>query len=653
MGLIAVDNFTGTEYYVDAINGSDSTGLSQGLTAGNAFQTLHYAIHTGIPFYGADTTNGDRINLLNNSTHDISTAIDLVNNRGAGSFTAPVIVQGCTYTPNDGGIATLNNAIGGNSVANSGSWSFKFVDLKITSDGSKWYSGGGGAEYYNCWLRAENGSGEFIYSNDAKFYFCTLEFDNHNFRYSITLHNCILILHANSTICGWASSNSLHCTNCIFINTNASFSNTIVSLTSARNCTFIATNGDGISGEGVRAYDTINCHVENVGTAYLQKQQGGYRYHIGNTYFNCTTTLSQQSSSYYSIGVQNNPTQLSASVFSTATGSSLVLDTSANNSQQQTVGNLTAGGLNATPYASTGFGVGYSTGGSGSSSSSGSKWTTITDLTGLLAWYKPETLASTYSNGDSISTWADSSGNGHDLTGSGTTRPLALANAFGTYMAADFDGTDDVLTFSSGYSFTSAPIATCIVHKFDTSSIYQALLFVDNASPLTYPPSHMGLRGDNADNRYLNAADSSGGGTAYAIQLNAWAESTDKIVTGAMDNIVGYSVGADGFVSENPRINTYDRPALASGTIYWTIGNSAYGMPLNGKICEVVFWTSSNWYKESVWVEGYLADKYGITLVDGHLFKNAAPQSSPTTYNATSSGSSYTNVASAKFTRLE
>ena len=278
-------------------------------------------------------------------------------------------------------------------------------------------------------------------------------------------------------------------------------------------------------------------------------------------------------------------------------------------------------------------------------------WTDMTQLTGLVAWYKPESLASSYYDGDAITTWADSSGNSRDLTGSGLTAPVAAANAFGTYMAADFDGTDDVLTFSSGYSFTSAPIATCIVHKFDTSSIYQALLFVDNASPLTYPPSHMGLRGDNADNRYLNAADSSGGGTAYAIQLNAWAESTDKIVTGAMDNIVGYSVGADGFVSENPRINSYDRPALASGTIYWTIGNSAYGMPLNGKICEVVFWTSSNWYKESVWVEGYLADKYGITLVDGHLFKNAAPENAPTTYNATGSGSSST--VHAKFVRLD
>ena len=378
MGLIAVDNFTGTEYYVDAINGSDSTGLSEGLTAGNAFQTLHYAIHTGIPFYGADTTNGDRINLLNNSTHDISTAIDLSNNRGSGTQSAPVIVQGCTYTSNDGGIATLNNAIGGSNIANSGNWNFKFVDLKITSDGSKWSSQHGGAEYYNCWLRAENGSGEFIYSNNDAFYFCTIEFDNHSFRYQMQLRNCLLIEHSNGSICGWFSSNSLSCVNCIFVNTSASFTSTIVSLTTAINCTFIATNGDGTSGKAVRAYDAINCHAENVGTAYEQRNLGGYRYNIGNTYYNCTTPTAYYSGgAYQSRGVNNNPTQLSASVFSTATGSSIVLDTSTNNSQQQTVGNLTAGGLNATPYASTGFGVGYSTGGSSYTNVAAAKFTRL------------------------------------------------------------------------------------------------------------------------------------------------------------------------------------------------------------------------------------------------------------------------------------
>ena len=319
-------------------------------------------------FYGADTTNGDRINLLNNSTHDISTAIDLASNRGVGTGSAPVIVQGCTYTPNDGGIATLNNAIGGNSIANSGNWNFKFVDLKITSDGAKWSSSHNYAEYYNCWLRAENSSGEFIYSNSDKFYFCTIEFDNHNFRYSMHLRNCLVIQHGTGTICGWFSSNSLHCVNSIFINTNASLSAEIVALATAENCTFIATNGDGTTGKGVRAYDAINCHAENVGTAYEQINTGGYRYNIGNTYYNCTTPIAYYSGgSYYAYGIKNNPTQLSASVFSTATGSSLVLDTSTNNSQQQTVGNVTAGGLSATPYASTGFGIGLASG-SGSSS---------------------------------------------------------------------------------------------------------------------------------------------------------------------------------------------------------------------------------------------------------------------------------------------
>ena len=656
MGLIAVDNFTGTEYYVDAINGSDSTGLSEGLTAGNAFQTLHYAIHTGIPFYGADTTNGDRINLLNNSTHDISTAIDLVNNRGAGSFPAPVIVQGCTYTPNDGGIATLNNAIGGSSIANSGNWSFKFVDLKITSDGSKWSSGGGGAEYYNCWLRAENGSGEFIYSNDHKFYFCTLEFDNHNFRYSITLLNCILILHANSTICGWASSNSLNCTNCIFINTNASFSSHIVSLYSAKNCTFIATNGDGTSGEGVRAYDTINCHVENVGTAYKQKQQGGYRYHAGNTYFNCTTALGQQSSTYYSLGVQNNPTQLSASVFSTATGSSLVLDTSANNSQQQTVGNLTAGGLNATPYASTGFGVGYSTGGSGSSSSSSSsKWTDMTQLTGLVAWYKSDSITG-LADADPISTWSDSSGNGNHLTGSGSARPLYKTSQINSLPVVRFDGSDDQII--SGSFAISSKITTTIVFKVaSTAPITNSLIAVNDATTPTYPPKYLYGQFDGSLD-FTHGHFPSGSGSNYTYRAYKTSVALDTFYICSFNQPDGL-VYSHQFMRINgtgttPDLYYQNLSPATSGNAIISFGYSYIsGRYLDGDIAEAIVYQSTN-SNERVWVEGYLADKYGITLADGHLFKNAAPQNSPTTYNATSSGgSSYTNVAAAKFTRLE
>jgi hypothetical protein len=68
-------------------------------------------------------------------------------------------------------------------------------------------------------------------------------------------------------------------------------------------------------------------------------------------------------------------------------------------------------------------------------------WTDMTQLTNCYAWYKPESLSSAYGNGDPITSWADSSGNSRDVSQSDSARqPLATANALGTYMAADFDG---------------------------------------------------------------------------------------------------------------------------------------------------------------------------------------------------------------------
>ena len=362
MGLIAVDNFTGTEYYVDAINGSDSTGASEGLTAGNAFQTLYYAIHTGIPFYGADTTNGDRINLLDNSTHNISTAINLSGTRGSGSASAPVIVQGCTSTPGDGGIANLNNAIGGSSIANSGNWNFKFVDLKITSDGAKWSSSNATAEYYNCWIKAENSSGEFIYSNSDRFYNCTIEFENHDFRYNMKLRDCVIIAHSNRSICGWFSSNSLSCFNCLFINDSLTFTQHLVYLTTAINCTAIAVNGDGINGIGIAQMNGVNNHVENVGTAFKQYYVNNGFESIGNTYYNCTNASTTYSASEAYFGMYDTPELSAHSIFSTVSASSVVLDTATNNLDEYTIGSPTAGGLYVIGNKSVGSGIGLPAG---------------------------------------------------------------------------------------------------------------------------------------------------------------------------------------------------------------------------------------------------------------------------------------------------
>lgn len=97
-----LDNFAGTEHFVDFLNGSDSNG---GTSTADAWKTIKYAVETGIT---RDATNGDRINIRDNSTHTVATNIDPQSYAATATYDAPLILQGYTTTPNDGGVAVIS-----------------------------------------------------------------------------------------------------------------------------------------------------------------------------------------------------------------------------------------------------------------------------------------------------------------------------------------------------------------------------------------------------------------------------------------------------------------------------------------------------------------------------------------------------------------
>lgn len=253
-------------------------------------------------------------------------------------------------------------------------------------------------------------------------------------------------------------------------------------------------------------------------------------------------------------------------------------------------------------------------------------WTDLTQLPNLVAWYKPETLAASYANGDPISTWADSSGNGIDLTSSSTARPTALANALNGYMGADFDGTDDILA-SSSYT-QSGDVIVSFVTKYSSTKQYNAIITIDTASPPLY-------RGD-----WMNVGTSANGMT---VTKDAGAFTTARDIDRTKANVFSMATNYPGLlanVNGQPKVQRGGDGYTTSkspGTAYIYIGD--LGSPysngiyfLDGFITEMVIYTSTDYY-EVPWVEGYLSHKYGLTLFDGHLFKNDPPSSAPPTYN--------------------
>jgi hypothetical protein len=248
-------------------------------------------------------------------------------------------------------------------------------------------------------------------------------------------------------------------------------------------------------------------------------------------------------------------------------------------------------------------------------------------LSNLVAWYKPETLAASYANGDPISTWTDSSGNSLDLTGTTTARPLAAANSINGYMAASFDGSNDIL--SSGAYTVADKTYLAIVLNIARNYNYNGVICIDGATPPAQEPKFFFTYGYSTASWVTANKDP-------ALQYFTWSGGKPGVPVATTDSILVTSVNVDGFLMRTNGTTCFvpANGSTATGTGYIHVGNvGVSGSTLNGDIAEVAIWEDTS-DKSISWVEGYLAYKYGITLPNGHLFKNDPPSSAPPTYNS-------------------
>ena len=268
-------------------------------------------------------------------------------------------------------------------------------------------------------------------------------------------------------------------------------------------------------------------------------------------------------------------------------------------------------------------------------------WTDITQLTGLVAWYKSDSITG-LADADPISTWSDSSGNGNHLTSSGSARPLYKTSQINSLPVVRFDGSDDQIV--SGSFAISSEITTTIVFKVaSTAPITNSLVAVNDATTPTYPPKYLyGQLDGSLDFAHGHFPSGSGSNYTYRAYKTNVSLNTFYICSFNQPNGVVYS---HQFMQINGTGTTPDlyyqnlSPATSGNAIISFGWSYISGRYLNGDIAEAIVYQSTN-SNEKVWVEGYLADKYGITLADGHLFKNAAPENAPTTYNAAGGGAS-------------
>jgi hypothetical protein len=217
---------------------------------------------------------------------------------------------------------------------------------------------------------------------------------------------------------------------------------------------------------------------------------------------------------------------------------------------------------------------------------------------------------------DNIDSWR--------LQATGSAIPTYDATAINSLPGLDFDGGGDNLVSTTAKLITGTIGVACVANANTNASEAWVGLTTSASIPSfgsttrLYPSPYAGA----TDTYYYN-----GTGVKTFRHKPVLPTSTDLVLsTVAGPLALGYwSNGAtDVFTGGNGTVS----PVAFADSMYAHVANMRNDYRWNGPICEIVIWNETK-LCERVYIEGFLADKYGITLNTSHPFFAAPPTSAP------------------------
>lgn len=219
-------------------------------------------------------------------------------------------------------------------------------------------------------------------------------------------------------------------------------------------------------------------------------------------------------------------------------------------------------------------------------------------LPGLKVWYKADAITGA-SNGSSVTTWADSSGNGKNLTGTGA-----------TYVEIGPNGRPAVRLNNANMNVSNAGTPT------GSSAITAYCVFVPNAPSLS---QFWGI-GDNSIGR-LGLWKHTGNSIGFEGMGQSTAF-THQIPNGTLA-LISYPYATGTKMSANPVY--YNGVASETNTSSGNLNIGSQNITLghipgydghygNSDIAEILVYNTTHTTTERQQVEAYLATKYGITV---------------------------------------
>lgn len=220
-----------------------------------------------------------------------------------------------------------------------------------------------------------------------------------------------------------------------------------------------------------------------------------------------------------------------------------------------------------------------------------------TTITGLKLWIKADAITGV-SEGGSVSTWPDSSGNGYDVAQStGGYQPVFRNSGMNERPAVDFDGSDDSMNNSSVLSNIGNATGT-VITVFEPQGDTQ------------YGLTRIGAN-TNGYGRYAG----SGGGYTDDFRASGYRLSDYPAVMPTVGrHMLTVRSGSSDYVAYLDRISQGGSNSPQWGLrSTFEIGIDTFGNPLDGYISELLLFNSSLSDANRHDVENYLGNKYSIS----------------------------------------
>lgn len=246
----------------------------------------------------------------------------------------------------------------------------------------------------------------------------------------------------------------------------------------------------------------------------------------------------------------------------------------------------------------------------------GSAWTPASLGSALRAWYQMDLLAG--SNGSTITSVTDSSGNGFNLTNVGT--PTLAAAHQNSKNTARMPGATSYFNMSSSVMAGSAAGSVYIVYKGDATGTNYTMMNIGSAGGDSHWPYSDNAHYNNfGSDQRKNCGTATNSVTSYRI-VSIYSKALDWAFY--IDGGTGGSTGG-----------TSPLFATTSTAVGWwpstvKIGaNDTASTFLTGHIAEMFFTNAKQTTTDRQKAEGYLAHKWGITgnLSASHPYKSSPP----------------------------